>query len=217
MAELIRGANAPLSAAGLAVTCSCAAPVDLSALLVGRDLKVRSDADLVFYNAPEGPGVRWSQDALEIDLSAVPGDVHAVLVAFSLADHAPLSTVPPPTVRAGGHSFTIDRLADETALIALELYRRQGSWRVRAVGQGYAEGLAALVTAHGVQVDDPGPPPPAPPLVRPETSAPAPRYGAPPPAGVTDTTHPVVPSCADPPTSSRLGRVSKCATEEMTS
>ncbi|MEO3787111.1 TerD family protein [Actinocorallia sp. B10E7] len=200
MAELIRGANAPLSAAGLTVTCSCAAPVDLSALLVGRDLRVRSDADLVFYNAPEGPGVRWSQDALEIHLPAVPSDVHAVLVALSLADHAPLSTVPPPTVRVGDHSFTIDRLADETALIALELYRRQDSWKVRAVGQGYAAGLAALVTAHGVQVDDPGPPPPAPPRVQPEPDGPSPLYGARPQGGSA------VPPQAPPPPAETPGR-----------
>ncbi|WP_106402467.1 TerD family protein [Actinocorallia populi] len=178
MAELIRGANAPLDAVRLTVTCSCAAPVDLSALLVGRDLRVRSDADLVFYNAPEGPGVRWSPGGIDLDLAAVPADVHAVLIALSLADHAPLSTVPPPTVRAGDHGFTIDRLADETALIALEVYRRQDAWKVRAVGQGYAAGLAALVTAHGVEVDDPGPPPPAPPRVQPEPAAPASLYGA---------------------------------------
>ncbi|MDX6738386.1 TerD family protein [Actinocorallia sp. A-T 12471] len=162
MTALVRGANAPLRAARVTVTHTCAAPADLSALLVGRDLRVRSDDDLVFYNAPVGPGVRWSQEALEIDLAALPSDVHAVLVALSLGDGAPFSTVSAPTVLVDGHTFVMAGLGDETALVALELYRRAGEWKVRAVGQGYASGLAALLADHGVDVEDPGPQPPAP-------------------------------------------------------
>ncbi|WP_246053336.1 TerD family protein [Actinocorallia herbida] len=141
----------------MTVTHTCAVPADLSALLVGRDLRVRTDDDLVFYNAPAGPGVRWSQEALEIDLAALPRDVHAVLVALSLGDGAPFATVPAPTVLVDGHTFAMGGLGEETALVALELYRRAGEWKVRAVGQGYAGGLAALLADHGVEVADPGP------------------------------------------------------------
>ncbi|MFD0606491.1 TerD family protein [Streptomyces aureus] len=38
----------------------------------------------------------------------------------------------------------------ESAVVALELYRRQGAWKVRAVGQGYAGGLGALLTDQGL-------------------------------------------------------------------
>jgi stress response protein SCP2 len=47
--------------------------------------------------------------------------------------------------------------ADETAMISGELYRRDGRWKFRAVGQGYANGLAGLATDFGITVDDPAP------------------------------------------------------------
>ena len=46
--------------------------------------------------------------------------------------------------------------AAETAFIAGELYRRGGQWKFRAVGQGYANGLAGLAADFGISVDDPG-------------------------------------------------------------
>ncbi|GAB2814793.1 hypothetical protein GCM10022221_10840 [Actinocorallia aurea] len=179
MTALVRGANAPLRASRVTITHTCAVPADLSALLVGRDLRVRSDDDLVFFNAPAGPGVRWSQEALEIDLTALPPEVHAVLVALSLGDGSPFSTVPAPTVLVDGHTFAMGGLGEETALVALELYRRAGEWKVRAVGQGYAAGLAALLADHGVEVDDPGPRTAPPPRVMPDPGPPPPPPGRP--------------------------------------
>ncbi|MEU8473445.1 TerD family protein [Streptomyces sp. NPDC029006] len=35
----------------------------------------------------------------------------------------------------------------------MELYRRTGRWKARAVGQGYASGLAGLATDYGIGVD----------------------------------------------------------------
>jgi len=40
----------------------------------------------------------------------------------------------------------------ETALVCLEIYRRDGNWRLRAIGQGYADGLAGLARNFGVDV-----------------------------------------------------------------
>ncbi|GAA4231786.1 hypothetical protein GCM10022254_29980 [Actinomadura meridiana] len=166
MAELSRGANAPLPARRVTATVSCGVPVDVSALLVGPDLRVRSDADLVFFNAPQVPGVRWADGAggqrVELDLDAVPADAHAVLIAVSLTGAATFGTAPPPRLRLtvdGGDPaavFTVDGLGPEKAIVGLEIYRRDDRWKVRAVGQGYTGGLAELVEAHGVQVDDPG-------------------------------------------------------------
>src|SRR6478736_7907927 len=43
---------------------------------------------------------------------------------------------------------------DETAFVFGELYRRAGGWKFRAVGQGYASGLAGLAADFGISVDD---------------------------------------------------------------
>lgn len=40
----------------------------------------------------------------------------------------------------------------ETALACLEVYRRDGTWRLRAVGQGYDDGLVGLARDFGVDI-----------------------------------------------------------------
>jgi DNA polymerase III subunit epsilon len=42
----------------------------------------------------------------------------------------------------------------ERSLLLAHIYRRDGRWRLRAIGQGYDHGLADLATLHGVTVDD---------------------------------------------------------------
>lgn len=214
MAELSPGANAPLPARRVTATASCTVPVDVSALLVGPGLRVRSDADLVFYNAPEAPGVRWSGDGrqrVDIDLDAVPADAAAVLIAVSLTGATTFGTMPPPRLCLASSTgdplveFTVPGLGPERAIIGLELYRRDGRWKVRAVGQGYAGGLAELLEAHGIEVDDPGEPEPAP-AVGPPPAAPSPPVPPVPP--------PADPRPADPrpqsPPSSEVGYVERC-------
>jgi stress response protein SCP2 len=53
--------------------------------------------------------------------------------------------------------FAIDA-TQETAVVCGELYRRNGQWKFRAVGQGYASGLAGLATDSGISVGDAPPP-----------------------------------------------------------
>ena len=57
MIQLTKGGNAPLTATSVTVTVDVAAAADLSALLVTQTGKVRTDADFIFYNQPNGPGV----------------------------------------------------------------------------------------------------------------------------------------------------------------
>ncbi|MFI0353422.1 TerD family protein [Actinomadura sp. 9N407] len=167
MLELLRGANTPLPARQVTATVSCAVPVDVCALLVGPDLRVRTDADLVFFNAPEAPGVRWTdgggRQRVDLDLDAVPADVQAVLIAVSLTGGGvSFGAVPAPQLQlttASGDTmalYTVAGLGPEKAILGFEIYRRADRWKVRAVGQGYAGGLSELVEAHGVEVDDPG-------------------------------------------------------------
>ncbi|MFD5759433.1 TerD family protein, partial [Streptomyces sp. NPDC127044] len=54
-------------------------------------------------------------------------------------------------------SFTPPRLGTETALVVVEIYLRNGAWKARAVGQGYANGLAGIATDFGVSVEEPAP------------------------------------------------------------
>ncbi|MEU4599112.1 TerD family protein [Nocardia sp. NPDC023988] len=205
-ATLAKGQNGPLAVSDVVISLQLTAPADLSALLVTEQGKVRTDADFVFYNQPSGPGVdlrpgpAGQPASLAVSLSAVPAEIDQIRAVITLDDATSnFGRFAPPTAivsdAAGNqlYSYLIEGLNAESIVIALELYRRQGGWKVRAVGQGYAGGFAALVTDHGVQVDDSpaqpaaapqqaAPPPPAPSYQQPAPAYAPPGGGYPPPA-----------------------------------
>lgn len=150
---------------------------DVSVLLLQADGRVGSSDDLIFYNQPVGLGgavhlrdrIQSDDDAAEpasidvmtLELDDVPDEVHRVVVAASL-DPATGQTFGDASLivmRLQRSSdardlveYRIDDATEETALLFGEIYRRDGAWRVRAVGQGYRGGLAELVVDHGVEV-----------------------------------------------------------------
>ncbi|MET9490146.1 TerD family protein [Nocardia sp. NPDC006630] len=144
--------------------------VDASALLLGGDRKVRSDSDFVFYNQPESAdgSVRFlgtsvteegAQTRIALDLSALPDNVDAVVLAGSIGTgtFGDLGKVAFCVVDGAGKSLAEYVTADadkESAFLFGEIYRRGGVWKVRAVGQGWDSGLAGLATDFGVDIDD---------------------------------------------------------------
>ncbi|MFJ4187493.1 TerD family protein [Kitasatospora sp. NPDC089509] len=164
---MTQGGNAPLTAARVTVEVTAPKALDVSGLLLTENGKVRSDADFVFFNAPHGPGVSLrpatagAPDAITVDTTAVPAGISKVVVTASPADQSatfagiePTATVRDTETGEVLVTFTPPRLGRETALIVVEVYRRGGAWKVRAVGQGYADGLAGIATDFGVTVDD---------------------------------------------------------------
>lgn len=99
----------------------------------------------------------------------------------------------------------------ETAFIAGELYLREGRWKFRAVGQGYASGLAGVARDFGITVDD-APDQAATPAHRPAATPPAvappavtPRTITPPPLTPPPLTPPTtIPPTTTPPSGPRL-------------
>ena len=166
MQILAKGANAPLPPGPVAVRVTAAAPVDISALLVTADGKVRGDADFVFYNQPTAPGVRYDPAGVDVEPREVDAAIERVVVTASLDGSGPatfgaLGGLRMDVAVAGQPfaQFVPDGLGTETALLCVELYRRAGEWKVRAVGQGYASGLAGIATDFGIAIEAPAPPP----------------------------------------------------------
>ncbi|MDX2650386.1 TerD family protein, partial [Streptomyces sp. PA03-1a] len=168
MTAMTPGSNIPLSAARVAVEVSAPVRLDVSGLLIAADGKVRSDDDFVFYNQPAGPGVTYrsgggtSPDAITVDTVAVPAGIEKIVVTASpdapgatFAGTEPTATVRDADSGAVLATFTPPALSTETALVVVEIYRRSGAWKARAVGQGYANGLAGIATDFGVSVDEP--------------------------------------------------------------
>ncbi|GAB2562879.1 AIM24 family protein [Nocardia heshunensis] len=184
MTALARGENRPAPAERLTVTVTCAAAVDVSALLLGADGRVRSDGDFVFFNQPVAPGVvyrhgRGAGDMVQIQTSALPAAVDRVAVTASLDGSGPATFAGAGTLTAtigsaaGTLTFPMNGLTTEAAVVCVEIYRRGDAWKVRAVGQGYDDGLAGLAAAFGVNIDDE--PEPAQPSSPPQQSVPASR------------------------------------------
>ncbi|WP_032750879.1 TerD family protein [Streptomyces griseus] len=201
------GSNVPLSAARVAVEVAAPVRLDVSGLLLTADGKVRSDDDFIFYNQPSGPGVTYrsgggsAPDAVVVDTAAVPPGIEKIVVTASpdAAGQTFQGVEPTATVRNADDgsalaTFTPPRLGAETALVVIEVYRRNGAWKARAVGQGYANGLAGIATDFGVTVEEPAAP------AAPQT-APAPPAPAPAPAPAAAPVDPRIapPAPAAPP------------------
>ncbi|MFD5536796.1 TerD family protein [Streptomyces sp. NPDC127079] len=161
---LAKGANAPLRTESVAVRLiTTGVPVDVSAVLLTSNGKVRSDHDLVFYNHPHHDGVRTSSDTVTADLPHLPEDVHTVAVIASIDLEAqPTASFDQHTTwhaeitqpTGGGIAFTpVPFASGETVTIAMEIYRHGSSWKARAVGQGYDTGLAGLAADYGINVE----------------------------------------------------------------
>lgn len=187
------GSNIPLSAARVAVDVSAPVRLDVSGLLLTADGKVRSDDDFIFYNQPSGPGVTYrsgggtAPDAIVVDTTAVPPGIEKIVVTASpdAAGQTFQGIEPTATVRNADDgsalaTFTPPRLGAETALVVIEVYLRNGAWKARAVGQGYANGLAGIATDFGVSVEEEPAAAPAPAPLAPPVPAAAPVPPAPP-------------------------------------
>ncbi|MER8042913.1 TerD family protein [Streptomyces sp. NPDC094032] len=151
--------------------------LDASALLLNDTGKVASDLHFVFYNnltSPDG-SVEHTGDnltgegdgddeSIKVDLSAVPADVTKIVFPVSIHDadnrgqsfgqirNAFIRVVNQANgVELARYDLSEDA-ATETAMVFGELYRHAAEWKFRAVGQGYASGLAGIAADFGVNV-----------------------------------------------------------------
>lgn len=149
--------------------------LDASAFLLTDAGKVRGDADFIFYNnlrssdgsvthtgdnrTGEGDG---DDESLVIELNKVPAEVTKVVFVVTIHDattrrqsfgqvaNAFIRLVNNDTnVEAARYDLSEDA-STETAMLFGELYRHNGEWKFRAVGQGYAGGLASVCAQYGI-------------------------------------------------------------------
>ncbi|MFJ8768507.1 TerD family protein [Streptomyces clavifer] len=164
-AELVRGQNHTLPQTRLEIRVSAGSPVVAGATLGDERGTVHGAEWVAHPGSPQLPGLEVSRQAaadhrLAVDLDALSDAVHRVTVFLALPPGSgrPVSfgAVAAPFVAVTGldgteiATFTLTGLDAESAVTALELYRRQGVWKVRAVGQGYAAGLAEMLADQGV-------------------------------------------------------------------
>lgn len=198
MPTLQQGANAIVESGRVVVALDWPQPsagveADVSAYLLTESGRVRGDHDMAFYNQPSadegavtfGPS-KGPRGGFEIALDRVTPAVTRIAFCVTLEQAQArghslkgLSGARISVTGTGQEPIAFSPAlegAPEAAMIFGELYRRNGQWRFRAVGQGFNGGLAPLARSFGVEVSEPAPaaapvPAPAPP---PPTPAPSP-------------------------------------------
>ena len=159
------------------VTDGQAFDLDASVFLVGENGKVLSDSHFVFYNnttSPDG-AVQHQGDnrtgegdgddeQVKIDLTKVAADVKKLVFAvtiheadsrkqnFGMVSNSFMRVVNNDNGAEIARFDLSEDASTETAMIFGELYRHGGEWKFKAVGQGFAGGLAALATQHGINI-----------------------------------------------------------------
>ncbi|WP_219118288.1 TerD family protein [Janthinobacterium sp. UMAB-56] len=149
--------------------------LDGSAFLLKNDGKVRGDSDFIFYNnlkstdgsvvhtgdntTGEGEG---DDERLEIDLTRVPNDIDRISITVTIHDadarRQNFGMVSKAFIRClnaeGEKEIARYDLSEdsstETAMIFGEIYRHNGEWKFKAIGQGFNGGLGPLARSFGV-------------------------------------------------------------------
>ena len=151
--------------------------LDASVFLLNNMGKVRGDHDFIFYNqlksdnaAVEHTGDNRSgagdgdDEVIKVNLSQVPADIEKIAVTVTIHDaqarNQNFGQVSNAFIRVvneetGAEVVRFDLAEDysiETAMVFGVVYKHNGEWKFRAVGQGYAGGLAAMCQQYGVNI-----------------------------------------------------------------
>lgn len=149
--------------------------LDASVFLLNDKEKLISDQHFIFYNNLTSPdpdkSVRHMGDNLTgegegddeviiVDLRKVPADVHRIVVTVTIHEadkrgqnfgqvrNAFARLVDVATKEEVLRYDLEENFSIETAIIMAELYRKDGEWRMNAVGAGYQGGLQSLLNRY---------------------------------------------------------------------
>ena len=173
--SLVKGANTRLADAGALPAVlvdlawrSAGLECDVTALVCGADRKVLDDDHFVFYNQPVTPehsvflltGNDTERAQVAIDVTALPPGSERIVIALATMEPGATlgvvsglrASVIDPAGRATLATYEVGEITAESCLIICEIYLHGGSWKVRAVGQGYFSGLEGLSRDYGVDV-----------------------------------------------------------------
>lgn len=151
--------------------------LDASAFLLTGTGKVRGDHDFIFYNqlksvdgAVEHTGDNRTglgdgdDEIIKVDLTRIAPDIDKIAITVTIHDaqlrNQNFGQVANAFIRVvneqtGAEVVRFDLAEDysvETAMVFGEVYRHNGEWKFRAVGQGYSGGLAAMCHQYGIHI-----------------------------------------------------------------
>ncbi|MDR1462206.1 MAG: TerD family protein, partial [Azoarcus sp.] len=165
--------------------------VDVSCFGLDTAKRLSDERYMIFFNQPASPcgGVKLAGGRFEIDLSRLPTTIDSLTLTLALDGAGQMSQLGPcmATLSRNGapvasYAFDGGHFTAERAVMLLDIYRKDGAWRLCAVGQGFNGGLDALVQHFGGEVagkpsssPTPAAPPPPPSQTQAQTQAPQPK------------------------------------------
>ncbi len=182
MRELQPGQNCSLDAGRVIVGVigepreAFAATTQIGVALLAADGHISDESDLVSAEQPRSRDgsvdFTGRPGEFQVDLDAVPAAVARIAVLLAIRPGSPpgatfgvFATIRVWLTDAAGVPLLVFPLPlasrGETAMILAELYRHQGQWKFRAVGQGFAAGLPALAAHFGLRLSELAPERPA--------------------------------------------------------
>jgi len=152
--------------------------LDASAILCDANGKAPDETHFVFYNNKQDPSGAVAHagdnrtgegggddETITVDLSRIPASIEKVAVLASIDQAAERGQNFGQVSNAYIRVFDADHpdnsetqvrfdlgedAATETALVFGEIYRNNGEWKFRAVGQGYETGLEGVISDFGL-------------------------------------------------------------------
>jgi tellurium resistance protein TerD len=144
----------------------------VATILCDHANKAISDEHFVFFNQLSSPDESVTQrdavlgedsEQIEVDLADVPAEVERIVVVLYLNEgitqRRTLGQLRDCHIRVlnGGdgtelvHSENLaSAMTSETALALGEVYRHQGGWKFKVIGEGYSKGVVGIAADYGV-------------------------------------------------------------------
>lgn len=149
--------------------------LDTSVFMLGSNEKILSEKHFIFYNNPKSPDQSASveymgdnrtgagegdDEMVAVNLTKIPSDVQKLVFTVTIHEadqrgqnfgQVQNAFVRLIDVKTKNEVLRYDLAEDysiETALIMAELYRKDGTWRMSAIGSGYQGGLQALLNRY---------------------------------------------------------------------
>ncbi|MEW5839306.1 MAG: VWA domain-containing protein [Pseudomonadota bacterium] len=139
--------------------------VDIACFGLDAQGKLSDERYMQFYNQPQSPCMGVQMQAAShparfvIDLDKLPAQIDRLVFTAALEGAGTMQQLQQGKVSLGGansedasFAFSGNDFSGERAVMLLEIYRKDGIWRVSATGQGFNGGLAALVRHFGGEV-----------------------------------------------------------------
>jgi tellurium resistance protein TerD len=146
----------------------------LATILCNAAGQALSDRHFVFFNQLTSPDLSvqqleqalgGDQEQVEVDLTRVPAEVDRIVIVLYVnegpAQRRTLRQLRSCIVRVLNLADNAELvrsedlapgLADETSLVLGEVYRHEGGWKFKVLGQGYSRGIVQVLADYGLSV-----------------------------------------------------------------